>query len=440
MDAADQAERIRNALPEGGLFDGLVWRVAPEPFRLQARFINELESLGRLLLQFYRAADLLYRHSVSGKQPPWVAQWLDQGKPQSILDWQRHAGFKNSMPRVLRPDILLTEDGWRITELDSVPGGIGLTAWLNQTYSEHAAVLGGPRGMIDGFRGIFKDSGSVHVMVSEESATYRPEMEWLCTQMDDRFGVCTSNFEGIAEGDAVYRFFELFDLENLPGHSAQFEMAAAGQIQLTPPPKAHLEEKMLFALFWNRNLREFWQRELGGKFMRKLEQVIPQTWLIDPTPLPPHAAMPGLELTDWRQLGALSQKGRQFVLKLSGFNERAWGARSVRIGNDLSQADWSDAVEEAIEGFGVSPWILQRFEKPRRVQHSWFDFDSGTARQMPGRVRLCPYYFVHGTDEVKLGGVLATICPADKKIIHGMSNAILAPCAAESNEVSRGNP
>ena len=179
MDAADQAERIRNALPEGGLFDGLVWRVAPEPFRLQARFINELESLGRLLLQFYRAADLLYRHSVSGKQPPWVAQWLDQGKPQSILDWQRHAGFKNSMPRVLRPDILLTEDGWRITELDSVPGGIGLTAWLNQTYSEHAAVLGGPRGMIDGFRGIFKDSGSVNVMVSEESATYRPEMEWL---------------------------------------------------------------------------------------------------------------------------------------------------------------------------------------------------------------------------------------------------------------------
>ena len=23
-----------------------------------------------------------------------------------------------------------------VTELDSVPGGIGLTAWLNQTYSE----------------------------------------------------------------------------------------------------------------------------------------------------------------------------------------------------------------------------------------------------------------------------------------------------------------
>jgi hypothetical protein len=31
------------------------------------------------------------------------------------------------VPRVIRPDILLTENGFRITELDSVPGGIGLT-------------------------------------------------------------------------------------------------------------------------------------------------------------------------------------------------------------------------------------------------------------------------------------------------------------------------
>jgi hypothetical protein len=47
-------------------------------------------------------------------------------------------------------------------------------------------------------------------------------------------------------------------------------------------------------------------------------------------------------------------------------------------------------------------------------------------------VRLCPYYFVSGDwgrPQAKLGGVLATICPADKKIIHGMRDAIMAPCA-----------
>jgi hypothetical protein len=46
---------------------------------------------------------------------------------------------------------------------------------------------------------------------------------------------------------------------------------------------------------------------------------------------------------------------------------------------------------------------------------------------MDGRVRLCPYYFV-ADDEAKLGGILATIAPADKRLIHGMSDAIMASC------------
>jgi hypothetical protein len=47
---------------------------------------------------------------------------------------------------------------------------------------------------------------------------------------------------------------------------------------------------------------------------------------------------------------------------------------------------------------------------------------------MTGRVRLCPYYFV-AAGRVELAGVLATICPADKKLIHGMQDAILVPVA-----------
>ena len=67
--AEQQARTIRDAMPPGGLFAGLEWKVSPTPFALGEPLAKEIESLGRILLQFYRATNLLYRKSVEGKQP-----------------------------------------------------------------------------------------------------------------------------------------------------------------------------------------------------------------------------------------------------------------------------------------------------------------------------------------------------------------------------------
>ena len=436
---AKQAKFIRDSIPAGGLFARLEWKMSPAPFPLGEKLAKEIESLGRVLLQFYRATNLLYRKSVEGKQPEWVARWLDLGKPRELIELQRSAAFKSDVPRVIRPDILLTENGFSITELDSVPGGIGLTGWLNQTYSiaesgkRKAEMLGGADGMMRGFESIFGDAKQVHIVVSEEAKTYRPEMEWLTQQLGARFTVRDSQFNDFADGSAVYRFFELFDLPNVSNAKKIFELAAEKKIRLTPPPKPLFEEKMLFALLWNRNLHNYWRQELGEGFLARLKKVIPYTWLVDPTPLPPHAAIPGLELTDWSQLKMLSQKERDLILKVSGFSENAWGARGVFLGSDLSSSDWSAAVDAALKNFETSPSVLQRFHKPSLVDASWFDFAKNEVVPMKGRARLCPYYFVSEENDsarAQLGGVLATIVPADKKIVHGMADAILAPCSA----------
>ena len=435
-DAARQTAAIRDALPPGGLFAGQNWRISPAPFPLGDKLANELDSLGRVLLQFYRAANLLYRKSVEGGQPAWIAHWLDLGKPADLITLQRHPAFRNEIPRVIRPDILLTEDGFSITELDSVPGGIGLTAWLNKTYSSGDSgpwsVVGGRDGMLDGFVSIFDDAPRIHIVVSEEAATYYPEMEWLATQLGSRFTANDSRFTDFSTGSAVYRFFELFDISNVPNARRIFELAAAKQLRLTPPPKPLFEEKMLFALFWNRNLADFWRQELGDKFVERLKRHIPYSWIVDPAPLPPHGAIPELNLTDWNQLKSLSQRDRDLILKVSGFSDLAWGARDVHLGSDLSQADWSVAVDAALREFARSPRVLQCYHKPRIVDAQWYDFTTARLQAMPGRVRLCPYYFAAGKNDslrATLGGVLATICPADKKIIHGMKDAILAPCS-----------
>ena len=108
------------------------------------------------------------------------------------------------------------------------------------------------------------------------------------------------------------------------------------------------------------------------------------------------------------------------------------GVAGVFLGSDLSQADWSAAVDAALSDFPTSPSVLQRFQKPAQVEAKWFDFAKNEMVPMKGRVRLCPYYFVSGEGDAarpQLGGVLATIVPADKKIVHGMTDAVLAPCS-----------
>jgi len=425
-------------MPPGGLFAGHDWRTSPAPFPLGPKLAQEFETLGRVLLQFYRAVNLLYRKSAEGKQPEWIARWLDLGKPAELIALQRSTAFKHDVPRVIRPDVLLTENGFSITELDSVPGGIGLTAWLNHTYGQagnpgQPALIGSASSMVDGFASIFGDAPSVRIIVSEEAATYRPEMTWLASQLGSRFSVHDARFSDFADGDAVYRFFELFDLANVSNSRQIFELATAKRIRLTPPPKPVFEEKMLFALLWNRNLQSFWRQELGEGFVNRLKQHVPYTWVVDPSPLPPHAAVPELNLTDWAQLKAMSQRERELILKVSGFSQNAWGARGVYLGSDLSQDEWAAAVDDAIKNFAASPRVLQRFHKPTLVETSWFDFAKDELVPMKGRARLCPYYFVSGEGDAMratLGGVLATIVPADKKIVHGMSDAVMLPCSA----------
>jgi hypothetical protein len=437
---AEKARFVRGQMPKEGLFAGHDWRISPEPFRLGEDLAKDLENLGRVLLQFYRAVNLLYRKSVEGKQPAWIAELLDRGKPAELIELQRAQAFKIEVPRVIRPDILVNGDGITITELDSVPGGIGLTAWLNQTYSKPEArsgkdeIIGGADGMLRGFESIFGDANKAHIVISEEAATYQPEMTWMANQIDNsKFKIQNSGFDGFDDGNAVYRFFELFDLANVPSSRKIFELARDKKIRLTPPPKPIFEEKLLFALLWNRNLQNFWRQELGEGFFTKLKKCVPYSWVVDPTPLPAHAAIPELNLTDWQQLKTLSQKERDLILKISGFSPKAWGARGVYLGSDLSHAEWSEAVDTAIASFPKSPFVLQRFHKPGLFAAQWFDFERDETVPMQGRVRLCPYYFVSGEADsarANLGGVLATICPADKKIIHGMTEAIMAPCAA----------
>jgi hypothetical protein len=414
MTPQERGKFVREKMPAEGLFADKSWRVAPNAFALGAAHVELIEKLGIVLHRFNQACNLLYRQSAAGKAHTWVAPLLDAGKPPELIALARHDKVKGQVPAVIRPDLILTDDSFAMSELDSVPGGIGLTAWLDETYSALGEkVLGGAEGMRNGFASILGDG---EVLISEEAAGYRPEMEWVAGK--DRV---RSVEDYTPSGKPAYRFFEAFDFPKL----TKFREAWQPGQPLTAPLKPYLEEKLWLALFWSRPLQEFWRQEVGEKGQKLLQKIIPYSWVLDPAPLPPHAVIPELNIQSWAEMERFSQKQRELVLKISGFSPDAWGARGVYVGSDMPAEEWATQIRTALAEFHEHPRVLQRFVKGAVVKQDYVA-ENDELVTLSGRARVCPYYFVVN-DRVTLGGVLVTLVPADKKLIHGMRDAIISP-------------
>lgn len=456
-------DQIQRALGAQSLFEAKTWQLAPEAWPLTHGQVGELEAIGSACLAFHQALETLYLRSATGKNllrnkpllAPWIAEYLDRGKPPELVAHARDGKNRGAFPMVLRPDLLLTDDGWAMTELDSVPGGIGLTAFLNRLYGESGDVLGSDDAMVRGFYGALaalradRDNPVIALVVSEEAATYRPEMAWLAAQLQlqgkrvyclspqDVFplgGGLYFDLDGSPEKiEVLYRFFELFDLPNLKTGQFIMEAWASGEVVVAPPMRPFQEEKLGLALFHHHLLQEFWAEALGKRTQELLRKVIPQSWVMDSVPLPPGAVLDGPRvggraLHDWRELAGASQKERELIIKISGFHETAWGARSVVLGSDCSRDEWQAGVARALELAAEHPHVLQVFRKPKRARHALYATEAPHAvLERDGRLRLCPYFFVEG-GKARLSGALATFCPPDKKIIHGMQDAALLPC------------
>src|SRR5687767_11635699 len=472
-------ESIRSALAEQPLFEDKTWQLSPDAWPLTREQLTELEAIGVACFEFQQALETLYLRSAAGKNllrnkplvTPWVADYLDRGKPAALIAHARDPKHRGVFPVVLRPDLLVTDEGFVLTELDSVPGGIGLTAFLNRLYAgelagtesgssgDSSGIIGADDAMVRNFHTALaalrpEDRNPlIALVVSDEAATYRPEMQWLahqlqllgkrvfCLRPEDMFPLENALFfdvEGNPEKiDIIYRFFELFDLENIRTQRFIFEAWEAGEVSLAPPMRHFQEEKLALALFHHHLLQDYWAEALSARTLKLLRGLIPKSWVMDPAPLPPGAVLDGPRaggraLNDWRDLMNASQKERDLIIKISGYHETAWGARSVVLGSDCSREEWQQGVERAIELAPANLHILQVYKKPRRIEHPLYEQSQVWGQHVAalakaGRLRLCHYYFV--IDGLpRLSGALATFCPPDKKIIHGMQDAALLPC------------
>src|SRR5579863_5263230 len=348
LTAREQAHHLYEAIPPG-LFrvqdenERIAWRVSPEPFALSESDADAIERLGPELLRFYRALNSLYNRSARGTAPAFVAEYLDQGKPEQIVKLARQNRFKQELPGVIRPDLILTADGFVATELDSIPGGMGFVGAMTEAYCGLGMEsFGGEDGIPAGFAAMLQNvtrapRPTVAIVVSDESADYRNEMDWLAETLRRRNladawlrrpeevvfsedGLFIRHEDGReARLDAIYRNFELFDLFNVPKQELMLYAARHNRVRIVPAPKASLEEKLAFALLHHHALATLWHNELGKDVFERLLRLFPKTWVIDPRQMPPQGVVAGLEaggapVSDFRQLSTLPKSERAYVI------------------------------------------------------------------------------------------------------------------------------
>src|SRR5437588_11447574 len=103
----EKVDAVRAAIPPEGLFAEKEWLLSPKPFTIDANTARELEKLGHRLNAFVRACNDLYYLSAAGRQPRWVAEYLDRGKPRELSEFSREKKFRTEIPQVIRPDLVL---------------------------------------------------------------------------------------------------------------------------------------------------------------------------------------------------------------------------------------------------------------------------------------------------------------------------------------------
>lgn len=448
--------------PNGSTAAAVGWTVSPEPYALTQQQWDTLQTLGPDLWSFNTAIAQLFRQSHKEPQWAWVKDLFYQGKPDSLMTFSQMNRVKSHVPMVIRPDLLVTENGFALCEVDAVPGGLGFTSALNQAYSDvGASVIGDRQGLPEAFlamlRSFYKQhtqrdtDPSIALIVSDEAKDYRAELEWLVNALQPshpnialvhpkqlslvhkQLGYLDAD-DAFHPIDLIYRFFELFDLPNIPNIELIQYAVKKGLVLCTPPFKPFLEEKLTLALIHHPQLTAFWTAQMGQETFDRLSKLIPDTWILDPTPIPPHAGIvPKLTVEGhWVQryddLNTLTQTQRRLVVKPSGFSPLAWGSRGVTVGHDVPQTQWQETLSDAFRAFGTTPYLLQRYDNPKIEPYRYFDPVTQQPVAAEGRTRLCPYYVV--VDNVpQLSGILATTCPKNKKVIHGMRDGVMRPAS-----------
>lgn len=374
--------------------------VGTEPLNLSSKDTEELRRIGTDVVDFMHAADELYRTEGD------VKNLLDRGKPKLFQQ------AKEAKYLFVRPDLLMTDKGFSICEIETSPFGLALAQLLNEGYASAGFNTFVDRNALGSFlRDNTPSYGSI--IYTGKTSSYLGQLQffakellsgsnrkWEAVPVDSMIGIEPDKDYGIYRAFYQHEYFEDLFLNRFIQ-----DISKNDAVSVVPSFTPHMEEKALLALIWDRRWEPFFKDQLGSSVFAHLKEVIPPTWIVGEERFST-IGLPG-GVGEIQELAAVSRSKRKFVLKKSGFGTGSSWAEGVYFLQDKSKEMAKSLLLEA-QRDDSSLYVIQEFRTSQERSMS-YEGDNEIGH-MKARIRLTPYFSMGKDKEGELLAIKATGC------------------------------
>lgn len=390
------------------------FRVTASPFYLSKEQANEVGTIGVDITGFFHAADELYR--TEGV----VHELLDTGKPDIFL-LDRPAEYI-----FVRPDMVITEDGFAVCEIETSPFGLALADILNRAYiGAGFETVVGEKVLETYLKASTPNEGTV--VFSNKTKSYAGQMEYLARRLLSGAG---RNWRSSIASDtdlnnaaSIYRGFYLSEIETDPSIKILLDSSDSRGILSLPSHTPHIEEKAILSFIWDKRFEKKLKSQLGAASYAHLRRVIPPTWIVGQEKYFAPGLPNGYESS--ADLAKLSRRARAFVLKSSGFSSTSsWAEGVYFLGKKSAVVDEEMLLKAAADKTALHVVQAMRKGKDYRIQYT----EDGRQIPMNARIRLTPYFATNSSRQGELVAAKATGCE-NTDLIHASSSSINAAVA-----------
>lgn len=386
-----------------------------KPLEITSSDYKTLQRLGTALAAFMAAVTELYAENEI------VREILNHGKPNFYTDLSIQPNYL-----FYRPDLLYTDEGFKICEVETSPFGLGLSVFLDNAYQTKGFETIGDISVLKQLvTDVLPKTGVL--LYSEKTKAYRDQLQYLVDtvfpKIENKPGWKVLHVsdpiltEELSKVSGVYRGFYLSEyMHDAAVQKVIEKLTQATNLQVFPSLTPFAEEKAILGLLWDKRFDRFFTDKLGND-LSFLRSITPQTSNFGHSQ---HCLEP-LPTYDIQEFATLSRKERQHVLKVSGFGESASWGEGVHFLHKKSQKDVFELLQDAYTDQNCY-YILQKFVPGKKVLLEYID-DSGSVTTMNGRLRITPYY------DTQTGSLLTVKATARENtdFIHASSDSVNMP-------------